>query len=395
MLSRLTCDDRQKKDARQPMGNNPGVIMANQEKRRGKPKATARSQRQSGKSGKKNGKHIGGAVEECREEGIVRHSELPKAHTDSVMSIIIAEDCIYTASRDKTLKRWKVGRNPGGRFELQHEFDVPLGVTCLCMCSVGEWLFCGLGSGAIRGFSTGTRTGFLLSAHSKRCSTLLVHEAVLLSGGADASVKCWMMDPSTQMFNNTHSITEGLCGATNCLSVLDGHLWVGGLSGISIIQMETFKVVHQVMPNKSVAGFLVFQGHIIVSYSDGTTCYFDTAGQQKHTLVPLPSGPVLCIAGLETGPRLLCGHAKGQVSSVGLPMMDPRAYWQAFERCKVQSIACAGHDGIFIIGGENGALQIWQSLNGGQAFFSGTEGHGAPIACQYSKANPSACNASG
>ena len=34
-----------------------------------------------------------------------RHSEVEKAHTDAVMSIVMAADCIYTASRDKTLKR--------------------------------------------------------------------------------------------------------------------------------------------------------------------------------------------------------------------------------------------------------------------------------------------------
>ena len=34
-----------------------------------------------------------------------RHSEVEKAHGDAVMSIVMAADCIYTASRDKTLKR--------------------------------------------------------------------------------------------------------------------------------------------------------------------------------------------------------------------------------------------------------------------------------------------------
>ena len=33
------------------------------------------------------------------------HSEITGAHKDAVMSVVMAADCIYTASRDKTLKR--------------------------------------------------------------------------------------------------------------------------------------------------------------------------------------------------------------------------------------------------------------------------------------------------
>ena len=41
-----------------------------------------------------------------------RHSEIKLAHKDAVMSVVMAADCIYTASRDKTLKRpagWERG----------------------------------------------------------------------------------------------------------------------------------------------------------------------------------------------------------------------------------------------------------------------------------------------
>lgn len=74
----------------------------------------------------------------------------------------------------------------------------------------------------------------------------------------------------------------------------------------------------------------------------------------------MPAGPVTCISGLESGPRILCGHAKGQVTSVTLPMFQMKTYWQAFDRTKINCMACAGHDGIFIMGAENGSVQLWQ-----------------------------------
>lgn len=39
------------------------------------------------------------------EDGMFLHSEITGAHKDAVMSVVMAADCIYTASRDKTLKR--------------------------------------------------------------------------------------------------------------------------------------------------------------------------------------------------------------------------------------------------------------------------------------------------
>ena len=39
------------------------------------------------------------------EDGMFLHSEITHAHKDAVMSVVMAADCIYTASRDQTLKR--------------------------------------------------------------------------------------------------------------------------------------------------------------------------------------------------------------------------------------------------------------------------------------------------
>jgi WD40 repeat protein len=272
----------------------------------------------------------------------------------------MAPDAIYTASRDKKLKRWKTGTNPStNRFELTVDLEVDLGDLCWCMVMAGEWIFCGLGDGTIKGYSKSGGQA-VMKGHSKRVQVLKLHQHVLISGSSDGSVRLWQADPTGQSFACTNTITEGLSSGVACLAVLAEHLWVGGTSGVAIVELASLRVVSQIQPKKFVAGFQEFQGHMIVAYADGQVCIFDAGGVKKHDQAPMEAGPILSVAGLESGPRLLLGHAKGQVTSMILPAFTLRVCWQAFEKCKVQSICCSGQDGVFIIGGENGNLQLWQ-----------------------------------
>lgn len=286
-------------------------------------------------------------------------AEVKGAHGDAIMAVVMTEDAVYTGSRDKLLKRWRPQRDAQGRFQLQTDLEVSLGETCWCLLSVGEWLLCGLGNGQVRGYS---KSGLerSMTGHTKRVNCLLMHQHVLLSGAGDGVVRCWQMDLATQTFSCTHSISEGLSGSITCLAVLNECLWVGGTSGVALVELASLTVKLQLEPKKFVAGLLQFAGHMIVAYADGAVCIFDANGNRTHSQQPPPAGPVLSIVGLESGPRVLCGHAKGQVSSIELPLFKLRTYWQAIDRCKVCSIACAGHDGIFIVGAENGTVQLWQ-----------------------------------
>lgn len=299
-------------------------------------------------------------VEEVREDAITRHQEIPKAHGDAITAITVCEDAIYTASRDKLLKRWRAQRNAvSNRFELHADLEVPLGDPGCCMVSVGEWLFAGLGDGSIKGFSkSGAQTA--LRAHTKRVTCMLVHQHVLLSGGSDATVRCWQADAASGTFACTHTIQESIAGAVQCMCVVNESLWVGGTSGISVVELATLRVTYQIPPKKFVSGFLQFEGHVISVYADGGMCIFGANGAEKHSQPPLLAGPILCVAGLESGPRMLCGHAKGQMSSITLPMFELKKSWHGMEKCKVTSLCCVGHDGIFILGAENGTLQLWQ-----------------------------------
>merc|ERR1712129_154534 len=53
---------------------------------------------------------------------------------------------------------------------------------------------------------------------------------------------------------------------------------------------------------------------------------------------PLGAGPLVSIAGLESGPRVLCGHANGKVSTLTLPDFTFKFDFQALDRHK----ACLG-----------------------------------------------------
>lgn len=310
-----------------------------------------------------HGAPLGRPVEEARDDGFIRHQEIVRAHSDAIMAIVMADDAIYTSSRDKLLKRWRAGRNPStNRFELTVDLEVNLGDLCWSMVMAGEWIFCGLGDGTIKGYSkTGGQA--VLKAHTKRVNCLRVQEAVLISGGSDGSVRLWQADASGQNFSCTNTITEGLSSGVACLSVLAGHLWVGGTSGVAVVELTSLRVVSQIQPKKFVAGFQEFQGHMIVAYADGQVCIFDAAGEKKHDQVAMDTGPILSVAGLESGPRFLLGHAKGQVSSMILPAFTLKTCWQALEKCKVSSMCCTGQDGIFLLGAENGNLQVWQRDN--------------------------------
>jgi len=303
-------------------------------------------------------------VEQVPADGLLRHQEITRAHQDAITAIAMAEDAVYTAARDKSLRRWRVRKGVSGLFELAADLEVPLGESCWTMLHVGEWIFCGLSEGTIQGFSKSGQST-TLKAHSKRVTCLLVHQNVLISGSHDGTVRLWQaqVDGGPQAFACTHTVSADMPGAINCMRVLGERLWVGGMSGLAVLDLAQLRVTNQLPPRKCVTSFLEFTGHMITVYADGSTAIYDGMGNQTHSQTPLAPGPVLCIAGLESGPRVLLGHSKGQVSSIELPSFNFKLFFQAVDRCKVESICAVGHDGIFLIGAQNGNLQLWQRVD--------------------------------
>merc|ERR1719265_2647001 len=159
----------------------------------------------------------------------------------------MAEDAVYTAARDKLLKKWKPTKT-GDKWELTLELEIPLPDTCWSMLYYGVWLFCGLGDGRIRAFSKDGRD-VTLTGHSKRVGVLLVHQDILLSGSSDGSIRCWQaQEGNPQAFGCTHSIASGLPDAISCMSVLNEALWVGGTSGVTLVDLSQMRAARDIQP---------------------------------------------------------------------------------------------------------------------------------------------------
>jgi WD40 repeat protein len=225
----------------------------------------------------------------------------------------------------------------------------------------GGWIFCGLWDGSIKAFSQ-DNVNTELRGHAKRVQAIIQHQGIIISGGADREVRLWQMDPNTKVFNCSHTLTDSMPGAINALYVLGDNLWVGGMSGIAMCSLSTLKVTKLLPPVKQVTSFLEFQGHVVAGYGDGTLRVFDAEGTMKSEMPALGAGTITSIAGLDSGPRLLCGHAHGQVSTIILPDFAFKLQFQAMLETSVESVMCPGQDGLFLLGSKNGNLQLWQRM---------------------------------
>jgi len=297
----------------------------------------------------------------CDEESIGRHCEVVGAHGQGIQAISMSEQGIYTASLDKSLNRWKPVPKPDGRMELQNDLKIPLPESCYALLFKDGWLLCGMWDGSIIAYSQ-DGSNHTLQGHSRKVTALLVHAGVLISGSADKDVRLWQTTPGSNAFSCTHTISESMPGPINRLYVLGEHLFVGGVSGLAMCNLQNLTVTKILPPTKPVADFLEFQGHIIVAYTDGSLRVFDPEGTFKSGVKPLPAGPIVSLGGLDSGPRVLVGHAKGQVSTITLPNFEFKTQFQALLGSRVEAIRCVGHDGLFLLGFSNGTLQLWQRV---------------------------------
>jgi len=247
------------------------------------------------------------------------------------------------------------------RFQMQEEIIINLPDNCFSLLYSAGWLFCGLWDGSLRAYhQDGTEAS--LNGHSRRVTAIITHQNVLITGAMDHEVRLWQMDPNTKKFTCTHTLSESMPGAIVKLKVIGEHLFVGGTNGVAMVNLAKLEVTKLLPPTKPVADFLEFQGHLIVAYQEGNMKVLDGAGECKTDMKPLAAGPILAIGGLEHGPRVLVGHAKGQVSIINLPSFDFKTQFQAIVNSKVNCVMCAGHDGIFMLGFQDGTVQLWQRV---------------------------------
>jgi len=301
-------------------------------------------------------------VNQCAEESMGKHCEVKKAHGSAITSMVMTGDAVYTGSADKSLKRWKPVAGPDGRFTLEPDATVPLPESCCSLLHHQGWIFCGLFNGTIQAFSQ-DGTSASLKGHTRRVSDIIVHQNVVISGSADREVRLWQLVAGNNTFQCTHTIRDDMPGPISRLRVMGGSLYVGGLTGLAVVNLETLKVSKLLPPTKPVVDFLECQEHLIVAYSEGSLRIFKSDGTMTHETKALAAGQMFSLAGLEKGPRVLCGHARGQVCSIMLPSFELKTSFQAFNTyCKVETIYCPGENGIFFLGASDGSLQMWQRI---------------------------------
>lgn len=306
------------------------------------------------------------AVSRVEADFLLKHWELEKAHGGAITAMAQSEEGIFTVSQDKTLKRWKPvpKDNEPNMFMLKPDLEVPLPESCCSILYKGGWIFCGLWDGTICGFSKDGGQ-VVLKGHTKKVTCLLVHESVLMSGSADQEVRLWQMDPASKAWNCTHTIKDSTPGAVHKLQVLGTNLVIGGSNGVAMCSLQTLQVSKLLPPIKFVADFLEFQGHLVAAYADGGLRVFDAEGTLKSELQAThTAGPIMAMGGLASGPRIVCTHSRGQVSTIVLPNFEFKLQFQAFDAGRIESVHCeqSGSQGLFLLGHQNGTLQLWQRI---------------------------------
>jgi len=291
-------------------------------------------------------------------DGFYRHHWIQDAHEKSITAICVATDAVYTTSADGSLKRWRPHKTDDNLYELVAEMVVLLGDPCWCMAHANQWLFCGLSTGPIRAFCESGKD-VTLSGHSQGVSAMVVHQGVLLSGSAEGTVRGWQWTEQAGSFVNSHTVDNLIPSQVRSLAVMNDQLWVGGATGVTVVELATLGRAVQLQPDRKVAALLEFQSHMIATFSDGSVCIYDGNGGTTHSQPALKAGSVIAVTGLECGPRVLFGHGRGEISSIELPSFALKCSWKGVLR-KIRSLCSARHDGLFIMGAEDGSLHVWQ-----------------------------------
>merc|ERR1712232_330938 len=203
-----------------------------------------------------------------------------------------------------------------------------------------------------------------MGGHTKRVSCLLFHMNVLLSGGHDQEVRMWQQDAQTRAWNCTHTIKDSTVGAVHKLVILPSSpttLFIGGSSGVAMCNLQSLQIGKIMPPVRHVADILVYEGHLIVAYSDGSLRIFDSEGLVKKELSPnTTAGQILSLGGLPSGPRVVITHHRGQVSTITLPDFEFKIHFQAFDGGRIECNHCVTDQGLFLLGHSSGAMQLWQ-----------------------------------
>eukprot|EP00747_Dinoflagellata_sp_TGD_P218528 gnl/TRDRNA2_/TRDRNA2_90762_c0_seq2.p1 gnl/TRDRNA2_/TRDRNA2_90762_c0~~gnl/TRDRNA2_/TRDRNA2_90762_c0_seq2.p1 ORF type:complete len:311 (+),score=42.97 gnl/TRDRNA2_/TRDRNA2_90762_c0_seq2:65-934(+) len=286
-------------------------------------------------------------------------------------------DKLCTGGRDGKLLLWRGEQSPhndgGVGLAQDNEVGFQAGVTALFFHPESKWLFCGLDDGLIKAYRQQPLAETQLQGHTATVRAFLVHEAILLSGSEDATIRAWKYDDASASFQCAATISSPLGRVFAMHIEMPTSLWLGTLRGICCVNLQTLQPVGEIVCDAHVVGLVRYQDCIIAGLANGVIKIFDGTGSEKFSHGPVGEHTTNTTIATMTHPHankvlLLCGQEFGYVTAYDLPDFRPRGTFNTGYDGEVQSIVDMQAGGLFVTCGASGDVVIWRwERNGGMA----------------------------
>eukprot|EP00931_Biecheleriopsis_adriatica_P122099 TRINITY_DN97111_c0_g1_i1.p1 TRINITY_DN97111_c0_g1~~TRINITY_DN97111_c0_g1_i1.p1 ORF type:complete len:394 (-),score=59.81 TRINITY_DN97111_c0_g1_i1:100-1236(-) len=302
--------------------------------------------------------------------GKCSHGEIPglrkawemQRREAGVSSAVATGDRLCVGSQDGHLGVWKRAPLPQGGWDVQLCTELQLGskVSSLLHDSESKSLFCGLATGTIRYFQEESAAQSDLQGHSGAVTTLLIHQAKLLSSSEDGTCRVWSYDAATGF--TCSAVIQSELGSVSGLLANHLGLWMGCARGISCVSPQASQVTGSIGSPAAVTKIASCMDCVAATYADGAIRLFNASGEESKSF-KCCGHATTALAVLRHPHRgvymMLCGHNAGCISVYDLP------------ECKLQGEFCSGHSGTvtaivdlapepaFVTCGAGGETVIW------------------------------------
>ena len=331
---------------------------------------------------------------------VKRLAEVHKAHSGVINAVILADGLIWTAGADTALRSWRPVQG-SQCLELQPagapvECGEP--VTALLWDPVRKALMCGLNSGKIRIFTREPLGQFDLHGHTGAVHALVLYQNVLLSASWDGSVRVWQGDQLSGSV--VIEATRLPVGSIRVMKILGNRIWLGGISGVCAIDLQSLQVVLSVgceSPVMALVEFAPIESVIVATLSGSVKTLNQTTGLVSHSVsmaeIEAHSGlhqpqsgkgrgkghsnfswskggksttsGIVTMDGMMLGnsgkPVIVIGDQSGTCKVLELPSLNIRGQWFAHSRgSDIRNIFNTNENNIFITTASDGCIAIWQ-----------------------------------
>jgi len=228
------------------------------------------------------------------------------------------------------------------------------------------WLFCGLANGQIRAYRPEVQAEAVLEGHTAAATALQVHEAVLISGAADGTIRLWRCYDGGRF--ECQATLHNAAGPVSTLLVqLPESLWVGGLHGINFLRLSTMQSAGVIASTERVVALLPIETHVLAAYANGMVKAFSAAGLETFSYETAngqnsATTTVALIHHPSTGQvTLFCGQQLGVVMMYDvLPSFKARGAICTGYSGDVSTIVDIRQGGLFATCGLTGDVVMWR-----------------------------------